>query len=263
MTHGRSLALSLSTLLVLASTALSPAQVSAQAFYVVAVASEGLASTTTIETELPAMARRCANAGSIRRLAQGQRVALVTLDATGAASNAEVRSDDVSPSGTETAFVRCLGRALRAQRYEAPQSQPAVAEVTFEFARTVPLALQPGGEGVRRRGRSRAPQATPPGTGLPPEQVREVASQHAAEVERCVNTSVEGNHRLTGRLELEMTILPDGHVEMIAVVRTNTGNEAFDRCVTEAARTWVFPAPGARVAIRYPLVIASEVEAPH
>jgi outer membrane biosynthesis protein TonB len=112
---------------------------------------------------------------------------------------------------------------------------------------------------VRRGPRARAQHHHAQGTGLPPERVREVAGQHAAEIERCVHDSVSGSQTLAGRLELEMTVLADGAVEEVHVVSSTTNNATFDQCVTTNARTWVFPAPGARVAIRYPLVIASEV----
>lgn len=238
-----------------------PAAASAQSFYVMVVEWEGVSESQAsgLEAELPAMARRCASAGSSRGLAVGQRVAIVDLAADGAVSDVELRSDDVSPSRAETAFGQCMERALRARTYERPASTPAVIEVAFEYARTVPDAHRPGGTGVRRGPRARAQHHHAQGTGLPPERVREVAGQHAAEIERCVHDSVSGSQTLAGRLELEMTVLADGAVEEVHVVSSTTNNATFDQCVTTNARTWVFPAPGARVAIRYPLVIASEV----
>jgi outer membrane biosynthesis protein TonB len=185
-------------------------------------------------------------------------VALVDLAADGSVSDVELRSDDVSPSRAETSFGQCMERALRAWTYERPTGTPAVIEIAFEYARTVPDAHRPGGAGVRRGARARA-QHHAQGTGLPPERVREVAGQHAAEIERCVHDSVVGSQPLAGRLELEMTVLADGTVEEVHVVSSTTNNAGFDQCVTTNARTWLFPAPGARLAIRYPLVIASEV----
>lgn len=233
----------------------------AQSFYVMVVEFEGVteASAASLEEDLPGMARRCAAAGSARRLATGQRVAFVDLLSDGSVSDVELRSDDVSPSSTESSFGRCMERALRARHYDAPQSTPAVIEIAFEYATTVPEAHRPGGTGVRRGPRQRRPQHHARGTGLPPERVREVANQHAAEIERCVHDSVEGSQTLAGRLELELTVLPDGHVESVTVVSSTTSNARFDACVGTNAQSWVFPAPGARVAIRYPLVIASEV----
>ncbi|MFO0712550.1 MAG: AgmX/PglI C-terminal domain-containing protein [Sandaracinus sp.] len=245
----------------LAAAALVPSRVQAQSFYVMVVEWEGVSesSASGLEVELPAMARRCAGAGSSRGIAVGQRVALVDLQTDGTVSDVEVRSDDVSPSAAETSFGRCLERALRARRYEAPASTPAIIEIAFEYARTVPEAHRPGGSGVRRGPRAHQQRHHAQGTGLPPERVREVAGQHAAEIEQCVHSSVTGSETLAGRLELEMTILPDGHVEMVSTVSSTTHNARFDECVSANARTWLFPAPGARVAIRYPLVIASEV----
>ncbi len=237
-----------------------PRAASAQSFYVMVVEWEGVseAAAASLEADLPAMGRRCVSG---QRIAAGQRVAVVDVGTDGRASDVELRSDDVSPSSAESAFGRCMERALRARTYEAPSSQPAIIEIALEYASRVPDAHAPGGSGTRRGPRQRA-QHHAQGTGLPPERVREVASQHASEIERCVHQSVQGTARLSGRLELEMTILPDGHVEMVSTVSSTTGNAAFDQCVSANAHTWVFPAPGARVAIRYPLVIASEVAAP-
>ncbi len=239
---------------------LAPSSASAQSFYVMVVEYEGVSAESAggLETELPAMARRCAG----RRLALGQRVALVDLGPGGEVSDVELRSDDVSPSSTETAFGRCMERALRARQYERPLTTPGVIEIAFEYASTVPRAHAPGGTGVRRGPRRSAAHHHAQGTGLPPERVREVAQQHAGEIEQCVHASVDAARALAGRIELEMTVLADGHIEMVTIVSSTTGNVAFDQCVVASARAWVFPAPGARIAIRYPLVIASDVAPP-
>ncbi|MBN8616407.1 MAG: hypothetical protein J0L92_37825, partial [Deltaproteobacteria bacterium] len=126
----------------------APSRASAQSFYVMVVEFEGVSDqqAAALEAELPGMARRCAG----RRLALGQRVALVDLGPGGEVSDVELRSDDVSPSGVETAFGRCMERALRARHYERPLTTPGVIEIAFEYASTVPRAHAPGGEGVRR-----------------------------------------------------------------------------------------------------------------
>jgi TonB family protein len=239
-----------------------PSVASAQSFYVMVVEWEGLAepSVVALEAALPAMARACVARGSARRFALGQRVAVVDVGPDGRPTDVELRSDDVSPSALEASFGRCMERALAARTFDPPASQPAIVEIAFEYARTVPDAHQPGGAGPRRGPRrGRAEQHHAQGTGLPPERVREVAAQHAGEVERCVATSVEGSRTLSGRIELDMTVQPDGRVEMIAIASSTTGVPAFDACIVAAARSWVFPAPGARVGIRYPLVVQSEV----
>ena len=72
-------------------------------------------------------------------------VAVVDVGADGRPTDVELRSDDVSPSGLETAFARCMERALAARTFDPPTSQPAIVEIAFEYARTVPDAHQPGG----------------------------------------------------------------------------------------------------------------------
>ncbi len=240
-----------------------PSVAAAQSFYVTGVAWEGVAPSATsgLEAALPEVARGCARAGSARRLAIGQRVVIVRIGADGAALGVEVRSDDVSPSRTEEAFGRCLERALALRRYERPEAQPASIEVRLDYARAVPEALGPGGAGVARGPRvHEAPPA--PSAGLPPEQVRQVAEAHADDVGRCVRESVDGARILAGRVELDVTLAGDGRVELVSLVSSTTSNAAFDRCVVESVRGWRFPAPGARVAIRYPLVVSSDVAEP-
>lgn len=260
MKHTRPFLLTSCLALAAVASMLTPARASAQSFYVMVVEWEGVSAqaAASLETEIPGMARRCAG----RRLALGERVALVDLGPAGEVSDVELRSDDVSPSAAETAFARCMERALRARRYERPATTPGVIEIAFEYASTVPQAHAPGGSGVRRAPRESARAHHAQGTGLPPERVREVAQQHAGEIEQCVHGTVDGTHALRGRIELEMTVLPDGHIEMITIVSSTTNNAAFDQCVVASARNWVFPAPGTRMAIRYPLVVASDVAPP-
>lgn len=245
-------------LLMAAATLATPPRAQAQSFYVMVVEWEGLpeAAASALEFEIPAIARRCAPR---RGLALGRRVAVVRVGLDGRALATELRSDDVSPSRAESSFQRCVEQALRERTYDRPSTQPAVIEIAFDRAARVPPELAPGGSGVRRGPRRGAESPRTQGTGLSPERVREVANQHASEIERCVAQSTSGAERLNGRVEFELTIEADGHVDALSIASSTTNNATFDRCAADAVRTWTFPAPGARVVFRYPLVVASEV----
>jgi len=234
--------------------------VHAQSFYVTAVDSEGVAAgaTSAFETSLPGMARVCVLRGSARRFARGQRLVIVGVGSDGHPTSVEVRSDDVSPSTLETNFKRCLEASVRSQTFPQPDAQPAIFELFFEYASTVPSALVPGGTGVRRGPRRRPASAVhAQGTGLPPERVREFVQTRMPDIDRCLRET----RTVSATNELEMTVQADGHVEMVNVIRASSA-PAFDACLSTAVRAWVFPAPGARVAIRFPFSVHTDVAAP-
>ena len=250
----------LSSLAVVLGISMVPRISEAQSFYVTVVESEGMAAsaTTGFETSLPGMARACVSRGSERRFAHGQRLIIVDIGSDGHPTAVEVRSDDVSPSGTETNFTRCLEAAVRNHTFPRPESQPAIFELSFEYAATVPSALSGGGSGVRRGPRRRATSAVhAQGTGLPPDRVREFVQTRMPDIDRCLRDT----HTVSASNELEMTVQADGHVEMVNVVRASSA-PAFDTCLSNAIRAWVFPAPGARVAIRFPFSVHTDVAAP-
>lgn len=251
---------SLLALLAPAALALAPSRASAQAFYVTVVELEGLtdADAAPLEAELPALARGCMARGSQRRFARGARTLIIDVGANGQVADADLDSSDVTDTAAERAFASCLVARIRGRTFQAPASQPAILELGFEYADVVPSALQPGGSGVRRGPRRRVGhEAHAQGTGLPPDRVRETVQSHLADVQRCMDAD---QHRARGRVELEITVQPDGHVELVTTVSSTTGSAAFDACLSEAVRTWVFPAPGARLAIRFPFSVSSEVD---
>ncbi len=232
----------------------------AQSFYVTVVESEGMASSATsaFEASLPGMARACVTRGSARRFAHGQRLIIVDVGSDGHPTSVEVRSDDVSPSTIETNFKRCLEASVRNHTFPRPESQPAIFELSFEYAASVPNALAPGGTGVRRGPRRRAAAVShTQGTGLPPERVREFVQTRMPDIDRCLRET----NTVSATNELEMTVQADGRVEMVNVIRASSA-PAFDTCLSTAVRAWVFPAPGARVAIRFPFSVHTDVAAP-
>lgn len=232
----------------------------AQSFYVTVVESEGMSSSATsaFETSLPGMARACVTRGSARRFAHGQRLIIVDVGSDGHPTSVEVRSDDVSPSTIETNFTRCLEASVRSQTFPRPETQPAIFELAFEYAAQVPSALAPGGTGVRRGPRRRPTSAVhAQGTGLPPDRVRTFVQTRMPDIDRCLLET----RTASATNELEMTVQADGRVEMVNVIRPSSA-PAFDTCLSNAVRAWVFPAPGARVAIRFPFSVHTDVAAP-
>ena len=190
----------------------------AQSFYVTVVESEGMSSSATsgFETSLPGMARACVTRGSARRFALGQRLIIVDLGNDGRPTAVQVRSDDVSPSGVETNFTRCLEAAVRNHTFPRPESQPAIFELAFEYAATVPSALAAGGTGVRRGPRRRAAVVShAQGTGLPPDRVREFVQTRMPDIDRCLRETSTAS----ASNELEMTVQADGRVEMVNIDR--------------------------------------------
>ena len=238
----------------------APQTAQAQSFYVTVVESEGTSSSATsaFETSLPGMARACVTRRSARRFSHGQRLVIVNLGSDGHPTSVEVRSDDVSPSTLETNFTRCLEASVRNHTFPRPETQPAIFELAFEYAAQVPSALAPGGTGVRRGPRTRpAAAARAQGTGLPPDRVRAFVQTRMPDIDRCLLETLTAS----ATNELEMTVQADGRVEMVNVIRASSA-PAFDTCLSNAVRAWVFPAPGARVAIRFPFSVHTDVAAP-
>jgi len=64
------------------------------------------------------------------------------------------------------------------------------------------------------------------------------------------------HHDLTGRVEVVLTIAPDGSVGEVTTEGSTLANPAMEACLVGKVRTWQLPHPPTNkaVKIRYPLV---------
>ena len=75
-------------------------------------------------------------------------------------------------------------------------------------------------------------------------EVREVAMRHTSDVQHCYeNEGLRRNPTLLGTLEVELTILPTGVVDSVAIAGSSMrgpGTAEVARCLTRVARNWRF-----------------------
>jgi Ca-activated chloride channel family protein len=114
------------------------------------------------------------------------------------------------------------------------------------------------GYGVGLRGRGAAPPAVrgaaPTVAGmLSPDVIRRVVLRNVTQVRRCYEMALTRTLRLEGRLAVRFTVGPTGAV-VADELTAPLGDAAFQQCVLEAVRRWVFPAPagGGVVTVTYP-----------
>ena len=63
---------------------------------------------------------------------------------------------------------------------------------------------------------------------------------------------------LAGRVMVNFTISADGKVTESKIDKTTLRNEAAEKCIVEAVRTWEFPKPkGGIVTVTYPFLLAA------
>lgn len=129
-----------------------------------------------------------------------------------------------------------------------------------ESQRTIEDAHPPDPRAILCVGR--APSCTCPGLPMGPRPVWTNQDAVIERIMRCVENSLHGPGPV-GRLELELTVAPDGHVRAGRVVANETGDEGAAACVLRAVMTARFaPIRGSERVVRYPIVFAAPPEAP-
>ena len=94
-------------------------------------------------------------------------------------------------------------------------------------------------------------------------EVRATVLRHAADVRRCYqNEGLRRNPGLEGHVELELTILPTGHVDAVAVSATTfrgDGVKEVTACLATMARQWRFErGPFAVETVVFPIIFAPD-----
>ena len=94
-------------------------------------------------------------------------------------------------------------------------------------------------------------------------EVRETILRHTSDVRRCYQSEgLRRNPTLSGAVELELTILPTGHVDSAAVAATSLsgpGVREVTVCLTTTARNWRFErGPYAVETVVFPFILSPE-----
>jgi hypothetical protein len=86
------------------------------------------------------------------------------------------------------------------------------------------------------------------------ENFRHVFREHQPELIACYEASSSRSEPLV-RLSLRVQLAPDGHVMQVDVDPSTSADAGLQTCVTNAVRTWAFPATNhGTITINYPLI---------
>jgi hypothetical protein len=128
-------------------------------------------------------------------------------------------------------------RPVAVAAVEAP-----VSRAPAEPAAPPPPPNLPSARGVEPRA------APPPAPGtIDQKAVTSVVRAHAAEVRACFDRAVMEHPELRGRLNVQATIDPDGHVLSASPTSTIENGARLQACVVGAFQNWTFPAPSGGV----------------
>lgn len=94
--------------------------------------------------------------------------------------------------------------------------------------------------------------------GLTSEQIAQSVTQIRHQFQQCYLVGLGRDEKLAGRLEVRVTIQPDGRVSSAASVGSSLQNDSIVQCVLDANRTLSFPNPESRpMTVEYPLTFTS------
>ena len=161
----------------------------------------------------------------------------------------QVASNDPSAS-RETSRLNASALA------SAPASTPASAPAAEAPRPTPPPSAEPPARPAARPTPSPeaapavvsppAPAARPPGF-IDSKAVTAVVRAHATEVRGCFDRALMEHSDLHGRLKVQASIDPNGHVLGVAPTSVMPGGGRLQACVLEAFGHWTFPPPSGGV----------------
>jgi TonB family protein len=87
-----------------------------------------------------------------------------------------------------------------------------------------------------------------------------IVSREAQRLKRVYEDWLKRDPALTGRLAVKFTILPDGSVSLVSIVKSTTNNQDFDDAILRYIKRWQFPAVpnGGPVEVVYPFVFEGQ-----
>jgi TonB family protein len=88
------------------------------------------------------------------------------------------------------------------------------------------------------------------------ELVRKVIQDNKAQIRACFESLLNQYPDLSGTVQTQFTIGPNGQVLASKVTQTSTGSKELDLCVSSRVRLWQFPKPkgGGAVVVSYPFL---------
>jgi len=88
--------------------------------------------------------------------------------------------------------------------------------------------------------------------------IRRVVRAHLPEIRTCYNEGLARKPELAGKLTVDFTVGPDGHVSGSEIQAGSTvGDATVEACIQSTVLKWLFPKPdGGSVAVSYPFELA-------
>lgn len=97
------------------------------------------------------------------------------------------------------------------------------------------------------------------GGGLSKEQVAKVVRAHQSAIKFCYEKELQRKPSLSGTIEINWTITPDGAVERSKIAKSNMGDDAVEGCATRQVKQWVFPKSSGKTVVTYPFTFRGGV----
>ncbi len=87
------------------------------------------------------------------------------------------------------------------------------------------------------------------------ESITASINSQKSSIEYCYQKSAKVNPNLSGRIDLEITILPDGRVSLVRVMNSTTNDAKLNACIKRAVKRWRFGSVDTEaVKIRVPFI---------
>lgn len=185
-------------------------------------------------------------------------------------------SEPTDPAASETDDDVPTESVGDAPTEAASEPEPAVAETPAPAMQAAIGHMEPAPEGVGDEGalgnltaeessgpvpRVTRARAQVKGA-LDPDDIKKVVRAHLGDVRACYNEQLSQDPQLAGRTTVQLTIGPDGKVEVAVVAEVRPGEQPrlteVGECAATRIRQWEFPKPkgGGRVVVTYPFVFA-------
>lgn len=90
--------------------------------------------------------------------------------------------------------------------------------------------------------------------------VQQYIRRYLSGIKWCYQDRLQSNRKLTGKVTLAFTILPNGNVHDARTQNSSLGDAELEQCIASKMARWRFPAPkdGGVVEVAYPLILKTQ-----
>lgn len=174
---------------------------------------------------------------SVRALFQKFQSAESANNVAHAVDKAQDANEEEGPAEERAAPGRRAQQGQHAQQeeWEPPEYQGPISSYVEEGfdPDTVEFDFQAGGGAERDESLPRI---------LSDRMIQRVVDNHQQELLDCYATELRRDPDLSGRVDFDFAVTPDGRVAMVRVLDSSLRSNAAEDCFVEKARNWRFPA---------------------